>query len=394
MAAALRLIVAFQQPPVLVGDAEEYAAIGRHLRFDHQFSFGAVRRWGHPPIDDPAGHLEPTAFRAPLLPAAIAALWWTPRDRPPVRAIQVMNALAGGLTVVFTFLVAERFARGWLPIAAAGIVAVFPLAVESDAAPLSEALFTMLLMAGLLCWLRQRMTVAGALFGLASLTRVTLLPVLAVLTVAGVVPAFRKYRLLPMVAAAWLVIAPWTIRNALVTHRFVPVAIAGSGTNLLFGTIWVRPFGGRDLYSTYLADADVRAILAEAPDDATAEQRMQPVAIRRILAAPARWVFVRLAQFPRLLITASAGSPAAKLGAVAGDIALMVLAAVGIYRRRGSWQGEWVLITLILMLLVYFPIMAEHRLAAPLVPLLAVYAGLAVTSRTGADSTRLAGRTA
>lgn len=106
-----------------------------------------------------------------------------------------------------------------------------------------EALFVPLELASLAAVLAHRRSshrlrwalAAGALAGLAVLTRqngaVMLLP-LALAAWAG--PPRRRLRAaapaLALLAAAALVVAPWTVRNALVLHAFVPVSTQGGYT--------------------------------------------------------------------------------------------------------------------------------------------------------------------
>jgi 4-amino-4-deoxy-L-arabinose transferase-like glycosyltransferase len=121
-------------------------------------------------------------------------------------------------------------------LAAAGIAACYPELVWFAAHFWAETLFTVLLW-----WAIERLAAsdtrgsaaaalgAGALFGLAILTRET---VLYFVPLAALWLAWRRpggpRRALLLVAAALAVVAPWTVRNYLVFDAFVPVSTAGA----------------------------------------------------------------------------------------------------------------------------------------------------------------------
>ena len=65
--------------------------------------------------------------------------------------------------------------------------------------------------------------------------RAGLLPFLIVLPFLAFKRAWRST--LVVSASALAVVAPWTLRNAVETHRFVPIATAGWGSNLFQGTL-------------------------------------------------------------------------------------------------------------------------------------------------------------
>jgi 4-amino-4-deoxy-L-arabinose transferase-like glycosyltransferase len=126
---------------------------------------------------------------------------------------------------------------------ALGISAVFAPSVLLGRDLLSEPLFVMLMLmavaAALDCrhasagW--RRPLLAGVLCGLAVLTRsagLTLVPCIAFLVWNGRPRLTRRALIAPAIvlAAAMLTVAPWTVRNALVMHRFIPVTDQGGYT--------------------------------------------------------------------------------------------------------------------------------------------------------------------
>ncbi|HEX8120682.1 MAG TPA: glycosyltransferase family 39 protein [Solirubrobacteraceae bacterium] len=210
LALLLRLGVAvLYDPPPLAGDAADYA---RHA--------AAIADTGHYPQS--AGALEggPTAFRPPGYPLVLAAVYEVAgRDDAP----RVFGALLGTLAVALLGLVALRLFDRRTALVAMAIAAVFPPLVMVSVAQLSEGLFIVLVLGALACLLegpdRLRWVVAvGVLAGAAALTRTNGLVVLLPLLIAarGARPRVA------LLAAAVVVIAPWTIRNAVVFDRFVP----------------------------------------------------------------------------------------------------------------------------------------------------------------------------
>jgi 4-amino-4-deoxy-L-arabinose transferase-like glycosyltransferase len=152
--------------------------------------------------------------------------------------VRIAQAVVGTVTVLLVGLLARELWGRTAMLVALGLAALsFPLAVVGDSL-LTESLFTPLVLAATLCALRSRRgsfrygwILAAALFaGMASLTRTNgmiLAPALAVVVWS------TKPRLRPRSLAAPLVfllvmaaaIAPWTIRNAVYVHAFVPVSV-------------------------------------------------------------------------------------------------------------------------------------------------------------------------
>ena len=201
-------------------DAAHYDRLGDSIAHAH----------GYPGQFQPA---KPSAFRPPLYPLALAGVHlvgggWT--------AERLLGALLGVATVLLVYLVSERLWGRRVGLVAAGIAAVFPPLVVLNASLLSESLFVPLVLGVLLATLEYRRTlqlrwaaVAGALCGLAALTRVNgmLLAIAAAVGVWAALPARRSRALVPVLAvvvAAVVVVSPWVIRNTVVFHRFVGIS--------------------------------------------------------------------------------------------------------------------------------------------------------------------------
>jgi len=125
---------------------------------------------------------------------------------------------------------------------AIAIAAVYPPLIVGGAALLSEPLFTVYLLAAVIAALLHRTTraprwavAAGVLGGLSVLTRPNGALIVAILAAAvwdtarpRAVGAAKMPAVLLL--AAVLIVAPWTLRNAIVLDRFVPLTTHGGLT--------------------------------------------------------------------------------------------------------------------------------------------------------------------
>jgi 4-amino-4-deoxy-L-arabinose transferase-like glycosyltransferase len=161
---------------------------------------------------------------------------------PRWTAGRLLQAVLGTIVVALTGAIAARLwgARVGLPAMALG--AVFLPLVLDGASLISEPLFVALELGALLAVLEFRRRpggvewaiAAGTLAGLAALTRSSG----ALLAAALLIGVAARPRGLPgaaaFAAAAVLLVAPWTIRNAVVLGTFIPVSTETGGT--LLGT--------------------------------------------------------------------------------------------------------------------------------------------------------------
>jgi 4-amino-4-deoxy-L-arabinose transferase-like glycosyltransferase len=202
---------------------------------------GIARTGGYPKIEGADGPMS-IAFRPPAYPYALAAVYAIggeamEDDRRRWEAARRVQAVLGTLTVALLGLIALHLWGPGRALLGMGLAAVYPPLVLVDGALVSEALFTPLVLAAVLTALHHRRSThalrwavgAGLLTGLATLTRsnapVLLLPLaLAVWTVR---PRWSRAALTgpaALVAAAVLCVVPWTIRNAVATGEFIPLA--------------------------------------------------------------------------------------------------------------------------------------------------------------------------
>jgi 4-amino-4-deoxy-L-arabinose transferase-like glycosyltransferase len=206
----------------LRNDAADYDRLGRVLAGGHGFGSSLIAASG-----------GPTAFRPPLYPAVLAVVYRLTGNS--VIAGRLVQAALGAGAVVLIGLLARRVWGRRIALIAMGIAAVYPPLVLAGATLLSEPVFLCLFLGALILALDARRLVpgalviaaaAGVLLGLATLAR----PVGLITMPAVAALAWRRHSarawLPPVVllVAAGLAIAPWTIRNALDLHAFVPVS--------------------------------------------------------------------------------------------------------------------------------------------------------------------------
>jgi 4-amino-4-deoxy-L-arabinose transferase-like glycosyltransferase len=181
----------------------------------------------------------PTAFRPPLFPLALAGVYkvvGTGSAKSRWEAGRILEAVLGAVAVGLICLIALRLWGLRVGIAAGALAAVYPPLVLAGSSLLSESLFIPLELGAVLSALvhrdsphRWRWAVAsGVLAGLAALTRgngiALALPLIFLVWSERPRRTWRSLRApAAMLAACVLTIAPWTIRNQIVLHQFVPV---------------------------------------------------------------------------------------------------------------------------------------------------------------------------
>jgi 4-amino-4-deoxy-L-arabinose transferase-like glycosyltransferase len=183
----------------------------------------------------------PTAFRAPAYPAMLAVIYRLVGETDRLAAVRLIQSALGALLAPLTLVLARRLRLApRAGLAAAVVVAVYPILWMYPIGLGSENLFFLLTLAGVILLLvagdDRRVAsalAAGAVLGAASLTRSTLV---LFLILGGVWLARRSgwRRALVFGLAASALIVPWAVRNSLVFGR--PAFIENSlGYNLFVG---------------------------------------------------------------------------------------------------------------------------------------------------------------
>jgi 4-amino-4-deoxy-L-arabinose transferase-like glycosyltransferase len=188
------------------------------------------------------GTRGPTAYFGPGYPYFLAGVdvldgQETRRGRA-VYPARLAQTVLGTVTVGLVGLVALELFGSAAALAALAIAAFYPVLVELSGALVAENLMTALMLAALWATLRARrsasrraawIAAAGVLTGLATLTHENA-ALIAIPLAFGVWTARPRGSLEALAAPALLIamaavtIAPWTIRNAIVLHRFIPVS--------------------------------------------------------------------------------------------------------------------------------------------------------------------------
>lgn len=222
-------------------DSEAYSALASHLY--------ATGEYGTPGMENETDW-SPGAV---LTYTAVYVLTGGVREE----AARYLVALVGVALVLVVYALARRLARSAgtdesiAGLVAAGAVAVYPAFVYDAgrlmSEPFAEPALAGFVLSFLWAWEPGRSPWAfatpGALLGLTTLFRPEYLPFAAVFAIVIAVAAWRRRRsvgaaLAPAsvaLAAFALVVAPWTIRNAVELDRFVPVS-TGGGKALFIGT--------------------------------------------------------------------------------------------------------------------------------------------------------------
>ncbi|MFN8215405.1 MAG: glycosyltransferase family 39 protein [Solirubrobacterales bacterium] len=208
-------------------DAFEYDHYGRTIAAGEGFGRSGYLRQG-----------GPTAIRGPAYPYALGALYAASGDSRTVG--RLFNALLGALAVFLLYLIARRLWGDAVGLIAAALAAVFPPLVLLSRDLVSESLFIAIELGAVLCVLNFRRSggrlrwalAAGALCGVAVLTRNTGIALLVPIAIGLWVPAGgRAWAALaaPLVAlaCATLLVTPWLVRDWAQFDRFVPVTTSG-----------------------------------------------------------------------------------------------------------------------------------------------------------------------
>ena len=231
MAVSIGLVVVYvlaTRPNVLAGDQSEYHEMG--ILFTQGKPW-----WGVLPF----GEAHASAYRPPVYPAWVG-VWYELLGANATRVAFVQSLLAA-TTVGLSWALARRLFGSIPAVATASIVALCPAIWEWFGLLYTEALAIPLVAATLVLFLDRPPTPRlaaglGALMGVGLLVRPTSVFLFAGIAAAFVLAAgWRRGGLLTVacVGVAALVIAPWTIRNYVVSDGFVPLsvqdaAIAGS----------------------------------------------------------------------------------------------------------------------------------------------------------------------
>ncbi|HEV2062803.1 MAG TPA: hypothetical protein VGR12_08130, partial [Solirubrobacteraceae bacterium] len=215
--------------------------------------------------------------------------------------------------------------------------------------------------------------------------------------------SLRRRALAPalVVVVAALTVAPWTIRNAIVMDRFIPVStqtgytLAGTYNevtprNPVYPGAWIDPrlfarelgpgFGGRyaEIFAQDLGEAELDERLRRA---AIRYIRRHPELVPRVVFENARRAFgLRGVEWERLTDAAVGVAPRPAKASAYGFIAFGVLALAGAVTRRGRRLPPLLWIGALLLALSFLVAQGEPRFRVPLDPLVILLAGIALAA--------------
>lgn len=235
-----------------VYDAQAYAAIAANLERGEGFTVG-------PEATQPSSNYSPGL---PLFGAGIYRVSGGVHER----LARVVLAMIGALSVLFAYLIGRRLGRIQRTLKkgphrgsnsanaefdpaliGALVVAIYPALLEYQGMLMSEPLAATLLSGGVLAALwawdggQWRWLLPGVLFGALALTRPEYLAIAGLVALVVFVREARGDWRVSLARAAIfllglvLIVAPWTIRNAVALDRFVPIS-TGGGQVLFAGT--------------------------------------------------------------------------------------------------------------------------------------------------------------
>jgi 4-amino-4-deoxy-L-arabinose transferase-like glycosyltransferase len=417
-----------------VYDAAAYARIAANLERGEGFTLGRE-------ATQPASNYSPGL---PLLAGGLYALSGGVHER----FARIVLALFGTLSILFAYLIGHRL---WSPLAGlvgAGAVAIYPALLEYQGMLMSEPLASALLSGAVLAILwaadagqpsrgwrgvwsprpqlartrtptprqdpRARWLVPGLLLGALVLTRpeylAISLPIAVVVFARGGRTGWRAClaQAAIMIAGLALVVAPWTIRNAVALDRFVPVSTGGG--QVLFAGSYMPSGGDPERVGEEVLDRHP-GLKAQLPEDPRLEQILAGLAKQRYPALESDEALARMGR-ERLWDDLSerplsyAGFVATKIGRIwshgprdvmreplweALHWALVGLGLIGLALL--AWQRRWEALLMGTVLLSVTAtgalLVASPRRLLVTVPLLAALAGVAAVRVNGLIQQRI-----
>jgi 4-amino-4-deoxy-L-arabinose transferase-like glycosyltransferase len=405
--AALGLRVAYQELTPgyrIVHDARDYDVHARSIAIGDGFS---KRLTG-----------KPTAFRPPGYPYLLGGAYRVfgverAADGDRIRVARRLGAVLGVLGVALIGALGVQLLGRTAGLVAMALAAVYVPSILVSEAIMSEQLFVVLMLGALVAAIHQRRSthryafacLAGLLGGLAVLTRANGLILLVPLVLAVWAAPRRSWPSLGppavLVAVALITVAPWTIRNAVELHAFVPVstqlgwALAGTYNDDARDD-QVNPGSWRSLrrvpeYKPLVAN------FATVPE-VVMERRLSHAGREFIGRHPGYLATVAYWNTRRLLDVASwqwsrhtASTISVDPGwADAGVISFWVVAALAVFgaTRRAARRVPWFvwLLPLAMYVSVVFLAAETPRYRAPLDPFIVLLAAIAVTRRSASTA--------
>jgi 4-amino-4-deoxy-L-arabinose transferase-like glycosyltransferase len=365
----------------LAGDEPEYDVEGQLIAHGHLF-------W----TTSPYGLAHASAWKAPGYPAWVG-LWYTLLGHHPL-AVRFVQVPLGVLTIGLSWALARRLFGRRVAIVAAFVVALYPNVWQFEELLYPEALAIPLMLAALLVIFggpptRRRAILSGVILGISLYVRPSgEFVLLGALVAWGLTVGWRRGIVLTAIAAAVAIatVAPWTIRNAVVMHGFLPISMqdaAAYGTfNSQAANDPVFPYAWRD------DPPSARGVLDPAHHytDLELHSKLLHLAWSYIkahpIAVPEAFFWNGLSRLwdirrrSRSLVEVQfegRSRPVTEIGLYAYYL-LLPLALVGLWRARRRRALTLAILAIALGASITFTVEAGTRYRAPLEPLIAVLA--------------------
>ncbi len=295
----------------------------------------------------------PSAGHPPLYPALLSVISWL--GGTSVMWHRAFGLLCGTASMTLMGLLGRRVGGERLGLVAAGVCAAYPLMVVVDGALMSETVYTPLVILVLLAAFSGRTLLLGAAIGLAALCRseaLLLLPILAWPV------TWRAGGLRPVALATLgcvLVIAPWTIRNAIALDHVVPISTNDS--TVIAGANCPRTYSGEDIGFWRLDCLNPRKVDNEAAQSdiwrADGVRYAREHASRLLVVVPVRILrTVSLYQPRRQVLFAEGRWIRGEQMAVASFYLLALLSFIGAWRLRRAGTSLLILLAPAVVVLI------------------------------------------
>jgi 4-amino-4-deoxy-L-arabinose transferase-like glycosyltransferase len=356
-----------------------------------------------------------TSIRPPLYPAMVASIWAVAGagNLQAVRLVQILLALA---TTVLVYQLGRRTFGPRVGNYAAAVFWLYPSLIFFNFTILTETLFTLLLVAFVLCAVRlvqapgaSTALACGVSLGLAALARSVMWPLplllcpLLVLLLGG--SFARRVALAALVLAGFAVtVGPWAVRNTRL-QGVVTIVDTMGGVNMRLGNYEHTPedrmWAAIDLntdekeWSYELAQQHPGQKFTEGQKDKWA----QSAAIDYVRANPGlsmRRALIKFADFWGIerefiaLVQHGPVSPPpwftvlAGVAIVLGYVGVVIAGGAGIWLAAPPWRAHvLLLLPIVLITAVHTLVFGHSRYHMPLMPILGLYAAALVEHGRG-----------
>lgn len=383
-------------------DALDYHLLGVSVANGHGYTS---------PLSSPMG--GPSAFRPPLYPLYLASVYFVTGSS--ITAARLGQAFIGTVTILLIGVLARQMWDSRVALIAMMISAIYPpLILVSSAGLASEVIFLPFELGAVTSALAYRHTrrtryavLAGVSLGLAALAREAgfFLAIPVIILLLPDRPWWRLDALRPAavgLCAAALVVCPWTVRNAIQLHSFIPVstsegaAISGTYNDTAAHSKYRCPPDVSQLCShaswvTPSNDPDLRHVMRRAKTEPATNSRLRKEALHYVIHHPgylaivgswntARLFAVQSLRHEEQVWTAFGVPKGLADAAFFGWWVLVPLWVGGLFTRRLRKSPFVVWLVPILIGLATIFVYGLSRYREPLEPFFVILAALAIES--------------